>query len=68
MKARDFFRRVRLCLAGWKLRCCGCGAEVKLRVTNLGRTLDISGPDVQGWTFTSERGWHCPTCRETLGS
>lgn len=66
MTTREFARRMRLCLKGWKMECAGCGAGVVLPTRKFGTVLDISGPEVAGWTFTSSRGWHCPTCTDRL--
>lgn len=53
--------KLRLIMRGMRLEC-PCGAFVKLKVRKFGTVLDVSGPEVQGWSFTTARGWQCPTC------
>lgn len=63
---RKLLRRVGEALRFRWLDCEGCGASQRIRTKDFGSTI-VLDERVHGWTFTSDRGWHCPCCTDVLG-
>lgn len=67
ISARELFRRMKLTL-GFRLQCERCGEAVRIPTRKFGAVLVISGPEVEGWSFTTERGWACSSCSQEEGA